>query len=171
MLKEIELISTAQPNIAELDDVLQSHIGSYVSNLLRTLAFGLTGGKLISSSIKNSKIARLQKQLTRMSAALALLADTSLIILGGSLKRRERISARLGDILSQLYLASAVLKYYNDNGCQKDEVDYVAWCLQYCLQRAQLAARELLENFPKPWLGKLLGWIVFPFGYPLYAKR
>lgn len=165
LLKEIELISAPQPNIAELDQVLQSHIGSYVSTLIKTFAYGFTGGRFISTTVKNAKIARLQKQLTRMSTTLALLADTSLIMLGGSLKRRERISARLGDILSQLYLASAVLKYYNDNGCQHDEIDYVAWCVQYCLQRMETASRELFDNFPQRWLGKLLGWIAFPFGY------
>jgi len=164
LLKEIEIISAPNPNIQALDNVMQAHIGSYISTLIRTVAYGLTGGKLISSTVKNTKIAKLQKQLTRMSCALALLADTSLILLGGSLKRRERISARLGDMLSNLYLASAILKYYNDNGCQKEDVDYVTWSLQYCLQRMQLASRELCDNYPKRWLGKLLGWFVFPFG-------
>jgi acyl-CoA dehydrogenase len=68
-------------------------------------------------------------------------------------------------MLSQLYLSSAVLKYYNDNGCQDEDVDYVVWCLQYSLQRIQSASRELFENFPQRWLGKLLGWLIFPFGY------
>ncbi len=68
-----------------------------------------------------------------MSAALATIADTSLILLGGSLKRRERISARLGDIMRQLYLASAVLKYYHDNNQPVSDVDYVCWSIQACL--------------------------------------
>ncbi len=164
LLKESELISAADTNIPELDKVLMKHIGFYTSNLLRNIAYGLSGGRFIIASFKNAKVKKLQRQLTRMSAALALLADTSLIMLGGSLKRRERISARLGDILSQLYLASAVLKYYNDNQQPADEVDYVRWSLQQCLQKIQIACDELFDNFPYRWVGKILSWIIFPFG-------
>lgn len=169
LLKEIELISAPQPDVAALDNVMQSHIGSYVSTFFRNLAYGLTGGRFISSTVKTPSIARLQKQVSRMSAALALLADTSLILLGGSLKRRERISARLGDMLSQLYLASSVLKYYHDHGCQNEDVDYVVWCLDYNLQRIQIACRDLLDNFPQRWLGRVLSWVIFPFGYAYQA--
>lgn len=165
LLKEIELISAPQPDVQALDNELQSHIGSYVATTLRTFAYGLTGGIFIKTNIKNSKIAKLQEQLTRMSSALALLAGTSLIVLGGGLKRRERISARLGDILSQLYIASAVLKYYRDNEEQPEDVDYVVWCLSYCLDRIQLACRELSVNYPHRWLGALLNSVIFPFGH------
>ena len=103
LFKEVELLSAPDPSIKELDRVLMSHIGFYASTFLRTLAYGLTGGKLICVPTCHKRIKKYWRQLTRMSAALALLADTSLILLGGSLKRRERISARLGDILSQLY--------------------------------------------------------------------
>ncbi|MBV9575346.1 MAG: acyl-CoA dehydrogenase [Gammaproteobacteria bacterium] len=164
LLKEIELITAPKVDVQATDKVLISHIGFFVSNLLRNIAYGLTGGKLIFSSLKNKRIKKYQKQLTRMSAALALLADTSLILLGGSLKRRERISARLGDILSHLYLASTVLKYYHDNNKPVSDVDYVCWCLQHCLYKIQIACNELLHNFPKRWIGKLLHGLIFPFG-------
>jgi hypothetical protein len=164
LLKEIAVITSSEPNIDELDNLLMSHIGYFVSNLVRNIGYGLTGGKLIFSSVKNARIKKYHKQLTRMSAALALLADTSLLILGGSLKRRERISARLGDIMSQLYLASAVLKYYFDNNQPNTDVDYVSWCLQECLLKIQTATDELLNNFSPHWIGKLLSWIIFPYG-------
>ncbi len=164
LLKEVELISAPNPDVAQLDKVLMSHIGFFVGNLIRTLTYGLTGGRFIKSSIKNKRIRKYQQQLTRMSAALALLADTSLILLGGSLKRRERISARLGDILSQLYLSSAVLKYYTDHNKPLSDVDYVCWSLQQCLHKIQVACDELFANFPNKFVGKLLHWIVFPFG-------
>jgi len=164
LLKEIELITSTQPNIKALDQTLMRHVGFFISNLLRNIAYGLTGGKFIFATIKNKKIKKYQRQLTRMSAALALLADTSLIILGGSLKRRERISARLGDMMSQLYLASAVLKYYQDHQAPDSDVDYVCWSLQQCLQKTQVAIDDLLNNFPYPIIGKLLSWVIFPFG-------
>lgn len=164
LLKEVELISSPNPSIPELDKTLMSHIGFFVSNVIRNLAYGLTGGLFIFTTVKNRRIKKYQRQLTRMSAALALLADTSLMLLGGSLKRRERISARLGDIMSQLYLASAVLKYYYDNGKPSSDVDYVCWSLQQCLQKVQVACDELLNNFPNYWIGRLLSWIIFPFG-------
>jgi alkylation response protein AidB-like acyl-CoA dehydrogenase len=164
LLKEIELISAKNPDVAALDKVLLGHVGFYVSNLLRNLAYGLTGGKFIFATEKNKRIKKHQRQLTRMSAALALFADTSLILLGGGLKRKERLSARLGDILSQLYLASAVLKYYHDNHQSTADVDYVCWSLQECLRKIQCACNEIVNNFPYRYIGKLLNWIVFPFG-------
>lgn len=165
ILNEIELMSAPQLDIKALDKLLMSHIGFYVSNLIRTFCYGLTGGKMIFASSKNATIKKYERQLTRMSAALAFVADTCLITLGGSLKRRERISARLGDILSQLYLASATLKYFNDHEPASGEIDYVRWCLQHTLLSIQTAFYELFTNMPKRWLGTVLKWCVFPLGY------
>lgn len=168
LLSEIELISAPVTNIEELDKVLMSHIGYFVSNLVRTIGNGLTGGIFIRPPMKNRRIRALQKQVTRMSTVLALLSDASVILLGGSLKRRERVSARLGDIMSQLYLASSVLKYYVDNGQPDTDVDYVCWCLQSCLAKTQVAIDELLVNFPQKWIGVMLRFLVFPFGRSYY---
>lgn len=164
LLKEIELLSAPEMNVAALDDVLMNHVGFLASNFLRTLAYGLSGGKLIFAYGKNPKIKALERQLTRMSSALALVADTCLILLGGSLKRRERISARLGDILSQLYLASAVMKYFNDHQATEADVDYACWSMQECLYEIQKAFDELLVNLPYRGLGFILKTCIFPFG-------
>jgi acyl-CoA dehydrogenase len=171
LLKEVELIAAPNVDVKALDQVLMSHIGFYTKNFLKNIAYGLTGGKLIRTTIKNSKIRKYQRQLTRMSAALALMADTSLILLGGSLKRRERISARLGDIMGQLYLASTILKYYADHQQPASDVSYVCWGLQHCLFKIQIALDELFANFPKRWVGKLMNWIIFPFGRAYFAPR
>ncbi|MBX3708919.1 MAG: acyl-CoA dehydrogenase [Gammaproteobacteria bacterium] len=171
ILKEIELISSPDPNIEELDRMLMSHIGFYISNILRNIAYGITGGKFIFSSSKNKRIRKYKQQLTRMSAALALLADTSLILLGGSLKRRERLSARLGDIMSQLYLASTVLKYYYDHNKPSSDINLVCWSMQECLYKIQIACNELLNNFPYRWIGKFLRWIIFPLGTAYLSPR
>lgn len=164
LLKEVELISAENTDVNELDSLLMKHIGFYTCNLLRSFAYGLTGGAFIFANIKNSRIKKYARQITRMSTALALLSDTSLILLGGSLKRRERISGRLADILSQLYLASAVLKYYHDNNSPASDVDNVCWALQHCLYEIQKACKGIFSNFPIPFVGGLLGFIIFPFG-------
>lgn len=164
LLREVALLAAPNTDIPALDAVLVDHIGFLTGNFIRALGYGLSGGWLIQVSEKSPRIKKLKRQLTRMSTALALLADVSLILLGGSLKRRERLSARLGDILSHLYLASSVLKYYYDHKRPIGDVDYVAWSLQYCLYQIQVAIDEITANFPYPWLGKLLRWIVFPFG-------
>jgi acyl-CoA dehydrogenase len=164
LLKEIELLTANNPKIEEIDSVLLSHLGFFVGNLLRNFAYSLTGGRFIFSSVKNKKIRKYQKQLTRMSAALALLSDTSLLLLGGSLKRRERISARLGDIMSQLYLASAALKYYYDHDQPQSDVDHVCWALQQSLYKIQIAIQEICYNFPYRVIGWLLNKLLFPFG-------
>ncbi len=165
ILQEIELFSTKDnpQKIEQLDKLLLSHIGYAFSNLARSIFFGLTAGKLILSPVRGPA-ARYYRQLTRMSAALALLADMTMLLLGGSLKRKERISARLGDILSQLYLASAVLKYFQDQGRPASDVDYVKWCVEKCLSDTQHAIDELLNNFPFSFIGKILRWIIFPYG-------
>lgn len=173
LLKEVELISAPETNIPALDETLMSHIGFLVSNKIRAFAYGLSGGLFIRATIKTREIKRYQRQLTRMSTALALFADTSLILLGGSLKKRERISARLGDIMSQLYIASAVIKYFNDNYSPTTDIDAVCWSIQQCLYKIQLAFNELIENYPVRIVGKLLGFIIFPYGpsYPAPSDK
>jgi len=165
--KEVELLSQKEKEeeerIDQLDRLLLSHIGYTSSNLIRTFWSGLTGGFFILSPVRGAH-ARYYRQLTRMSSALALISDMCMLILGGDLKRKERISARLGDILSQLYFASAVLKYYKDHGNPATDLDYVKWCCDKCLSEIQLTFDELFENFPRRGLGSILRFIVFPWG-------
>jgi acyl-CoA dehydrogenase len=165
ILKEIQLFSTPESSnkIEQLDKILLSHIGFFISNIARNICAGLTGGRIISSPY-SGPMARYYRQLTRMSSALALLSDVSMLLLGGALKRKERLSARLGDILSQLYLASAVLKYYRDEGQPKSDLNYVKWSVENCLFEIQNACDELLNNFPMRWVGKVLRFVIFPFG-------
>lgn len=166
ILQEIELLSSADSStekVKKLDRLLMSHMGYTVSNKARVFLGGLTAGWCFSSPV-TGPTARYYRQLTRMSSVLAYLSDVSMLLLGGSLKRKERISARLGDILSQLYLASAVLKYYTDHGKPNSDLPYVKWSVEMCLYDMQVACNELLENFPIKWLGKVLSFLVFPYG-------
>jgi acyl-CoA dehydrogenase len=164
VLREVELLAAkTENNDKELNKILLSHMGYVFSNIIRNLWLGLTGGYLQYVPIQGPT-ASLYKQLTRMSSALALLADVSMMILGGNLKRRERISARLGDMLSELYLASAVLKYFNDNGRPNSDIPYVKWCVYMSLYHIQITCDELFSNFPPKWLGKILRLCIFPWG-------
>jgi alkylation response protein AidB-like acyl-CoA dehydrogenase len=172
LLQEVSLLSDeeAKNNLPKLDKLLLSHMGYTISNLIRSFVSGLTNARFMHLTMRHS-MARYYRQLTRMSCALALLSDICMLLLGGSLKRKERISARLGDILSQLYLASAVLKYFNDQDKPTTDIDSVEWCLKDCLASIQEACNELLNNFPLPWLGKLLRWIIFPWGTSYYRPQ
>nr|WP_272943658.1 DUF1974 domain-containing protein [Herbaspirillum rubrisubalbicans] len=107
--------------------------------------------------------------MVHLSSAFALLTDVSMGVLGGTLKFRERISARLGDVLSQLYLVSAVLKRFEDEGRQEADLPYVDWSVQDALNRAQEALIEVLHNFPNPFIAFLLRGLIFPLGRP-YRK-
>ncbi len=107
---------------------------------------------------------RYYKDLTRISRALALSSDVAMATLGGDLKRKEMISARLGDGLSFLYMASAVLKKYEDEGRQQSDLVYVDYSIQHCLYRASQALQETYTNFPNRIAGHMLSVLVFPLG-------
>ncbi|MDC9821130.1 acyl-CoA dehydrogenase FadE [Pectobacterium polonicum] len=160
----LEEMAAAQANdVSRFDRALVGHIGHVGSNKVRSFWLGLTNG-LLSRAPVNDKTRHYYQQLNRLSANLALLADVSMAVLGGSLKRRERISARLGDILSQLYLASATLKRYEDEGRQKADLPLVHWGVQDSLHQAEQALDDLLRNFPNRAVAGLLTFIIFPLG-------
>jgi acyl-CoA dehydrogenase len=104
------------------------------------------------------------RALNRQAAAFAMLADLSMMLLGGELKRRERLSARLGDVLSNMYLASAALKRYHDLDSPEHMAPLFTWAMEESLGQSERALDELLSNFPNKVLGCLLRVIVFPFG-------
>ena len=108
--------------------------------------------------------AKYYKQLSRMSKALALSADFSMLMLGGDLKRKEMLSARLGDVLSHLYIASTVLKFYEDNGRQVADLPFVHYSIQRNLYEIGRAFAGFFSNFPNAVVGRLLKTLVFPFG-------
>src|SRR5204862_81192 len=106
------------------------------------------------------------RHVSRLSAAFAFLADISMMAMGGALKRKEKISGRLGDILSMMYLASATLKRYEDQGRLRDDLPLVRWSVRDALYRAQLAFDQILSNFPSKTLATLLRMALFPRGMP-----
>lgn len=154
--------SNAPDAIEQYDALLQKHVAYSANNLLRTFWHGLTAGFFVKVPV-TGPLKRYYKKITRMSIALAFLADVSMISLGGSLKKRENCSARLGDVLSYLYLATACLKYYEENSTDEMQ-DYLDWAVSHCLYEVQKAIDDLCHNYPSKIFGKILRFIVFPYG-------
>ncbi|HFE37389.1 MAG TPA: DUF1974 domain-containing protein, partial [Gammaproteobacteria bacterium] len=94
----------------------------------------------------------------------ALLTDAAMLTLGGTLKRKEKISGRFADILSLLYLASASLKRFEDQGRPDADLPLVKWVCDECLYEIQQAMLGILQNFPNAVIGKILQWTIFPYG-------
>ncbi|WP_439888218.1 acyl-CoA dehydrogenase [Pseudomonas sp. MBLB4123] len=165
VLKEMALAGRddSQAALEEFDKLLLQHIGFAVGNaassLLLSLSLGSTG-QVPGDNLSQPYF----RALNRLAAAFALLADLSMLLLGGELKRRERLSARLGDVLSHLYLASAALKRYHDLDCPEHAHALLRWALEDSLAQAERALEGLLDNFPNRLLGYALRMLVFPLG-------
>ncbi|TKF20491.1 acyl-CoA dehydrogenase [Vibrio genomosp. F6] len=155
--------SESSDAVEKFDAALAGHTCFTISNLIRSFWFGLTDG-IGSHSPTSDATKRYYQQLNRYSANLALLSDVSMVVLGGSLKRKERLSARLGDILSQLYLSSATLKRFEDDGRQVEDLPLVHWGLQDSLKQTEKAIDDFLANFPNRVIGGCLRFILLPYG-------
>ncbi|CDU08720.1 Acyl-coenzyme A dehydrogenase [Vibrio coralliirubri] len=169
VLNEMEAAySESSDALDKFDSALAGHVSFTMSNLVRSLWFGLTDGRGSDAPTPSNKTdkqtQRYYQQLNRYSANLALLSDISMAVLGGSLKRRERLSARLGDILSQLYLGSATLKRFESEGSHAEDLPLVHWGMQDSLRQTEVAIDEFLANFPNPVIGHLLRVVLMPFG-------
>ncbi|CAK2172259.1 acyl-CoA dehydrogenase [Vibrio crassostreae] len=169
VLNEMEAAySESSDALDKFDSALAGHVSFTMSNLVRSLWFGLTDGRGSDAPRPSNKTdkqtQRYYQQLNRYSANLALLSDISMAVLGGSLKRRERLSARLGDILSQLYLGSATLKRFESEGSHAEDLPLVHWGMQDSLRQTEVAIDEFLANFPNPVIGRLLRVVLMPFG-------
>ncbi len=158
-----EMAAAEKNDLVDFDRALFGHIGHVGSNKMRSFWLGLTGGRTSDTPV-NDQTARYYQHINRLSANLALLADVSMGVLGGSLKRRERISARLGDILSQMYLATATLKRYDEEGCNEADLPLVHWGVQDCLHQAEVAIDDLLRNFPNRFVAGVMRLVIFPLG-------
>ncbi|TDS71288.1 acyl-CoA dehydrogenase [Pantoea sp. PNA 14-12] len=158
-----EMAAAASNDVAGFDKALFSHIGHVGSNAMRSLWLGLLGGRTSAAPTRDAT-RRYYQHLNRISANLALLSDVSMAVLGGSLKRRERMSARLGDVLSQLYLASATLKRYEDEGRHEADLPLVHWGVQDALHKAEKAMDDLLSNFPNRLVAGVMRLVVFAGG-------
>ncbi|KMJ54246.1 acyl-CoA dehydrogenase [Vogesella sp. EB] len=158
-----EMKAAMSNDAAEFDKAITGHINFVISNVFRSLWMGLTGAKLVGSP-KGGEVAAYYKQLTRFSSAFALLSDMAMFSLGGSLKFREKLSARLGDMLSNLYIASACLKRFERDGAPKEDLPVLQWAVENALYDLQQAMDGFLVNLPSRTLAAILRKVIFPWG-------
>lgn len=145
------------------DRLLVKHLAFSVRNGLRSLVLGLTAARLALAPVGSGRTAKWFKRTSRMSAAFALVTDILLVTQRGELKRRERLSGRMADVVSQLYLASCALKHFHDQGARTEDIDALEWAMRDTLWRAQEALYALFQNLPR-WSGMPLRLLTFPWG-------
>ncbi|GMQ97405.1 MAG: acyl-CoA dehydrogenase FadE [Gammaproteobacteria bacterium] len=154
-----------QRGLVDFDRALFAHMGMTISNAVRSLLLGLTSGRLAQVPVQGAA-RRYVQQLTRMSAAFALMADAAMLTLGGALKRRENLSARLADVLSLLYLCSATVKRFEDQGRLEEDIPLLKWACHNSFYAMQEAMHGFLRNMPNKPVAFFLRWLVFPRGRP-----
>jgi acyl-CoA dehydrogenase len=153
----------ADRGLIDFDKALFGHIGYAISNLARSFFLALTHAKFSRVPL-NTPTRRYYQNINRYSAAFALASDFAMLTLGGALKKRELLSARLGDVLSSMYLASTVLKHFENQGRRATDLPLVEWSVRTLMYSAQESLHALLRNFPNRWVAAFLRIFIFPRG-------
>lgn len=164
VLAEMEAARLTNPHeaLAAFDKAVTKHVAFAISNVVRAFVLGITGSFFVKAP--RGKMKRYYQQATRFSSAFAFLVDVCMLTFGGQLKRKETISARLGDILSYLYLLSATLKFYHDQGENSEDLPLVRYACLTCLFEIQEKFDEIIKNFPNRLLAWILKVLIFPVG-------
>ncbi|HEX2667305.1 MAG TPA: acyl-CoA dehydrogenase [Gammaproteobacteria bacterium] len=149
--------------LRDFDDALFGHIGLALSNAARALWMALTYARFTRVHIA-TPTERYYQHINRFSAAFVLASDAAMLSLGGALKKREKLSARLGDMLSYMYIASAVLKRYEDQHRPEEDLPLVEWACRDALYRLQESMHAFLRNFPNRLVAGVLRVLIFPRG-------
>ncbi len=144
-----------EQGLVAFDRLLFKHVGYALSNAARSFVQALTLARFTDVPVDGAT-RRYYQHINRYSASFALITDAAMLTLGGALKRRELISARLGDVLSYLYLASMVLKHYQDQGSPAEDLPLVEWACRNLLYKTQEQLHGLMRNFPNRWVAALL---------------
>ena len=159
-------LSSSQQAEQDFDRALTGHMSYFAQNVIRAFTFGVSGSHLALAPL-NGRVAQYYKRLGQMSAAFAVVSDLALMMLGGALKRKEKLSGRFADALSYMFYTSAILKKFEDDGRPRADLPLVEWSAKYSLYQVQLALDEILRNFPVKSLGLLVRLIIFPLGLSL----
>jgi acyl-CoA dehydrogenase len=166
-----EMAAAREPDAAkglrDFDHALARHVWFIWRRGFRSWSMALTGSNFgaVPADVA-PETRRYYQQLTRFSAAFAFIADVSMFVMGGHLKRKEKLSARLGDILSLLYLCSATLKRYEDEGRQAEDAPLMHWAIRDAMFKMQNAFEGVISNYPNRSIAGLLHWWIFPLGRP-----
>ncbi len=159
--KEIQAV--AANDLAAFDKAIFGHVNLFITRATRAKLLAWTGARLAGVPHVQDT-ARYYQHLSRFSAAYSITSDIAMGTLGGSLKRREKLSGRLADALAYLYLASAALKRYHDEPKTASNFALVRWSVELCLYRVQEALVGVLDNLPVRWIAVLLKLAIFPLG-------
>ena len=164
VLKEMQAVADPDraAGLRAFDENFFAHVGFTISTGVRAFISGLTGGRLLAVPVGPSR--RVLQRLTRLSSAFVLTADTAMLVLGGNLKRKEKLSGRMADILSNLYLASAVIKQFENRGRPEEEQPLVDWTCAESVRIIETSFAEFFRNFPNRPVAWLLRLITFPLG-------
>ena len=164
LLKEMDALGIENKEEAKekFEEVFWDHVSNTSKQCGKSFMHGLTLG-LFEKSASRTKFKSYYKKLNRMSRALSVVSDFSLLILGGGLKRKEYLSARLGDVLSFLYMASAVLKYAEHNDTEADKI-HAQWALEYLLSEMSTSMNEFFDNFPNQLIAYKMRLLTYPLG-------
>jgi acyl-CoA dehydrogenase len=149
--------------VDDFDRALFAHIGFTISNAVRSFLMALTHARFTRAPVAGGT-ARYYQHIVRFSASFAFAVDVAMLTLGGYLKKKEGLSARLGDVLSAMYLASMVLKHYENRGRDEEELPVVEWACRNLLYHAQEQLHGFLRNFPNRLLAGLMRGLIFPRG-------
>jgi len=165
VLTEMQAARDEDPKrgLQTFDTALFGHLGFSMSNIVRSLFLGISGSRLVFTGVSGPSRRHLQR-LTRWSAAFAMSADLAMLSMGGNLKRAEKLSGRLADVLSHLYMASAVIHRFERQGRQEEDRVLLDWCCEESIYIIQLRLEELLRNFPVRPLAWIMRKLIFPFG-------
>jgi acyl-CoA dehydrogenase len=165
VLKEMEAARNPdrKRGVDEFDAALFGHVGFTISNAVRSFIMALTNARFTAAP-DTGPARRYYQHIVRFSASFAFAVDVAMLSLGGYLKKKENLSARLGDVLSCMYLASMVLKHYENQGRKPEDLPIVEWACRDLLYKAQEQLHAFLRNFPIRWLAGLMRFCIFPNG-------
>jgi acyl-CoA dehydrogenase len=165
LLKEMMALQDADRarGLDAFDRAFWAHVGHSIANTFRAWGRAWTAA-LFAPAPDAGAATRFYRQLSRYSSAFALAVDIALLVLGGGLKRQEMLSARFGDILSELYLSSAALKRWQDEGRQADDLPLLRWCMDSSFATMDTRFDEILANFPSRPAAWLVRFLIQPLG-------
>jgi len=168
LVREMEAATMPESAAADMafDQALRGHAEYFLTNYCRAFIYGLSASHLAPSPYPG-RIGNYYRRLGQMSAAFAVCSDLVLMILGGSFKRKEKLSGRFADALGYMFYASAALKKFEADGQPRSDLPLVEWTAKYCLYQVQMALDEILRNFPIKWLGVIIRHSIFPLGLSL----
>ncbi len=152
-----------EKGVLEFDAALFGHIGYALSNAARSTVMAMTFARFTRVPV-SGPTRRYFQHINRYSASFSFAADVAMLALGGYLKKKETLSARLGDVLSMMYLASMVLKHHANQGSPKADLPLIDWACRSLLYQAQEQLHQFLRNFPNRALAALMRFVIFPRG-------